>query len=162
MGEYGNVWEYCRQLVRHCAWAAYAAILRIRGRQDSWRLLWEVLGGFGKVWVHCRPLQQHCAWLQNAAKPQRHCVYAGGHYPACRWQERSVNRLQRALPASHTHSYIPILSHNLSCGTSGFVALRRDKQAFAPQLHNARCIRKRGRGRLASALLLQLLQYTFA
>ena len=33
--------------------------------------------------------------------------------------------------SSHTLPYFLILSHNLSRGTSGFVALRRDKQAFA-------------------------------
>ena len=81
MGMYGNVWEYCRQLVRYCAWAAYAAILRIRpaslhyavasGRQDSWRLWWEVLGRFGKVWEFLGALPPITATLCVAAKRRK-------------------------------------------------------------------------------------------
>ena len=73
------------------------------------------MGMYGSIAAHCSDI-----------------VCGGWHYPAYSLPEWCVYRLQRALPASHTLSYIPILSHNLSRGTSGFVVLRRDKPNGSP------------------------------
>ena len=77
--------------------AAYAGF-RIDGGFN-----WDVLGNFERVWEFLRALPPITATLCVAAKRRKTaaalCV-GGWHYPACRWQERSVNRLQRALPAS--------------------------------------------------------------
>ena len=77
----------------------------------------------------------------------QHCVYAAWQYPAYSLPERSVNRLQRALPASVNYRYLPLfpVQHRAdlqACAprqyivcrytphTPGFVTLRRGKRAI--------------------------------
>ncbi len=92
--------------------------------------IWESMGKYERIWEYCRPLQRYCVWRRLPPDGATVGVWQAGHYPACCSPERSVNRLQRASPASHTFSYFPIHSHNLSRGTSGFVTLRRGKRAI--------------------------------
>ncbi len=62
--------------------------------------VWEVLGDFGSIAAHCSNIVHGGKRRKTAATV---CV-GNRHYPAYSLQERSVNRLQRALPASQ---YLP-------------------------------------------------------
>ncbi len=105
--------------------------------------VWEGLGRFGSFWVHCRPLQRYCVWRlsdrsDGSDKSDGYCSQAvaivcvvGRTLPGV-----SLAGAER-LPAAAGFARFSILLKPsqifpiLSRGTSGFVALRRDKQVFA-------------------------------